>query len=345
MNAPLFTNAGLSTGLIMPLDHLGLIQVTGDDAADFLHNQLTNDVLKLSLESARLSGYCSPKGRLLATFLMWKEEQGIYLQCSKDIQPSIQKRLTMFVLRAKAKLSDASETLAQIGLAGVTCREFLQNHFESLPENNWGKRTSASGSLIRVPDSMQQPRWLWIMPTEQFDTVKAQAQPSLTLADSGLWRWLEIRAGLPSITSATQDRFVPQMINLEALDGVNFKKGCYPGQEVVARSQYLGKLKRRTAVAQLQSKDMRPGVLPDVLPTAGEDVFDAANPTEPIGNIVNVARSPLGGADLLVELPQAMLTSVESTQSGLVTSDKTAIILLPLPYALPDQDIFVRPKL
>lgn len=328
-------HVNLPANSIMPLDHLGLIAVTGSDAADFLHNQLTNDALNLSSNQARLTGYCSPKGRLLATFLMWKDDQTIYLQCSKDVQASVQKRLSMFVLRAKAKLSDASETLSQFGLAGPACREFLQNHFDALPETIWEKCQSPSGTLIRVPDSMEQPRWLWIAPANQIVALPAQAPQQWAIADSSLWEWLEIRAGLPRIVGPTQDRFVPQMVNLEALDGVNFKKGCYPGQEVVARSQYLGKLKRRTALAHLDRNDAQPG----------EDVFDVTHPTEPVGNIVNIAASPLGGADALIELPQSLLQQTGPAPQGLLTAGKAAIELLPLPYVLPDQEIFIRPKL
>ncbi len=339
----------------MPLTHLGLIAASGPDAADFLHNQLTNDVLKLGSDEARLAGYCSPKGRLLATFLMWRSvPDTIYLQCGKDLQPAMQKRLSMFVLRAKAKLLDVSTSFQTFGLIGAKARPFLQQHFEQLPEQVWQTVHGTSGTLIRfangVAQNINSPRWLWLAPADQSEVLNQAASQTLNVipidAASALWRWLDITAGLPQITPATQDRFVPQMINFEALGGVNFKKGCYPGQEVVARSQYLGKLKRRMAVGHMAE-------LPEAeWPAPGADVFEAARPAEPIGTVVNLEASPLGGLDVLLELPQALLPMAggpgvtdQPEASPIIDTSRHRIELRALPYTLPDQEIFVRPKL
>jgi folate-binding protein YgfZ len=149
----------------------------------------------------------------------------------------------------------------------------------------------------------------------------------------GQWTWLEVRSGLSFIETATQDRFVPQMVNLEALGGVDFKKGCYPGQEVVARSQYLGKLKRRTAGAHLASDAARPLPGDDILHTV-------AGQPQAIGTVVSAEASPLGGVDLLVEVPLASSGEVLT-----VAGHEQGLEIWPLPYVLPDNEVFVRPKL
>lgn len=150
-------------GACMPLPQFGVIDVAGDDAATFLHSQLTNDIEHLDAASARLSGYCSPKGRLLGSFLTWRAGHGVRLLVSKDVQPAVQKRLSMFVLRAKAKLTDASDALAVVGFAGDV-RDALSGIFDALPDGVHVKVDGPAGTLIRVPDAAGRKRYLWIGP-------------------------------------------------------------------------------------------------------------------------------------------------------------------------------------
>jgi hypothetical protein len=324
-----------------------LIAVSGEDAASFLQNQLTNDVQTLSAGEARLAGLCSTKGRLLATFLCWKDDRAVYLECARELQDSVQKHLSRFVLRAKARLTDAGGSFKLYGLTGDSGRAFLEARFD-VPERVWDKRESAAGTVIRVPDSMGYSRWQWIAPTASAGSEVASASSQLGYADSSFWRWLEIRAGLPQITLTTQDRFVPQMLNFEALGGVSFKKGCYPGQEVVARSQYLGKLKRRMTVATVTAVARSAGQPDAANPLPGTDVMaastDQAERTEAVGTVVNAEPSPAGGLDLLVELPIATIGSADPS-IALTTAAGDRLELLPLPYLLPDQEVFIRPKL
>jgi folate-binding protein YgfZ len=201
------------------LNRYGLLSVTGADAREFLHAQLTIDVRNLPPERAALAGWCSAKGRLLATFLVIPAPRGFLLQLSRDLAPAVAKRLSMFILRSKVSIADQSEAWAQFGVwdapapAGVT----WEGERVSVPrgENRMLRLEPATGAAL-VPN-----------------------------ADEEAWLLQEIRAGRPLITSATQDQFVPQMVNLEQLDGVDFRKGCYPGQEIVARAQYRGQVKRR----------------------------------------------------------------------------------------------------
>lgn len=317
------TAAELAEGFVAPVTSLGLIAAAGEDAAGFLHNQLTNDVEHLGQDEARLAGYCTPKGRLTATFLMWRELDTIYLQLPRAIQAPLQKRLTMFVLRAKAKLRDATEEAALgavLALGGAKAAEALARHAGALPEAPLRKTAAANGTVIRLPNAFGQPRFLWLTTPETAIAALPALRETLALGGNQAWALSNIHAGVPQVTQATQEQFVPQMINYELIGGVNFKKGCYPGQEIVARSQYLGKLKRRMALATLDNAAAR----------AGDEVFASDDPSQPSGMIVNAAPNGLGGADALVEIKLAALEhEVRHAAPG-----GAQLHFLDLPYAL-----------
>ncbi|MGX4643005.1 CAF17-like 4Fe-4S cluster assembly/insertion protein YgfZ [Massilia sp. SYSU DXS3249] len=323
------TAAELADGFVAPVTDLGLIAVAGEDAASFLHNQLTNDVEHLGTDEARLAGYCTPKGRLQATFLMWRSLDGtVWLQLPRAIQAPLQKRLTMFVLRAKAKLRDATDedaVAAVLGIGGAAGEAALRALVAELPAAPYGKVESSLGTVIRLADAFGAPRYLWLTSPEAGQGAIAALRGQLHLGGNAAWRLSAIHAGVPQVTLATQEQFVPQMVNLELLGGVNFKKGCYPGQEIVARSQYLGKLKRRTALASSDNAAAR----------AGEEVFSAADPDQPCGMVVNAAPNGVGGADLLVELKLGALQ--EEVHLGSVAGPQ--LRFLPMPYALDALDL------
>lgn len=312
----------LPRSFVAPLADLGLIAASGDEAAHFLHNQLTNDVEHLGADDARLAGYCSPKGRLLASFLMWKSDDAIMLQLPRQIQPAVQKRLQMFILRAKAKLSDVTENHVVLGLGGKAAAEAVAKWFPATPVAPFAKVETAAGCLIRVADAFGAPRFQWIAPL----AVAEDAWPELikTLAPVGthVWRLTEIHAGIPQITQATQEQFVPQMINYELIGGVNFKKGCYPGQEIVARSQYLGKLKRRMLLASTDTGTVK----------AGMEVFSSVDPEQPCGMVVNAEPNAQGGCDCLVELKVA---AAEEGTIHLGSAQGPQLTFSALPYPLP----------
>ena len=230
------------------LTRYGLLSVTGTDARAFLHAQLTNDIEHLSSDRAALAGWCSAKGRLLASFLVIPRGDGFFLQLSRDLAAPMAKRLSMFILRSKVKITDESESWEQFGVWDADL-------------SNAGVSWSGNVATVRVDDG----RYVQLAPRGEIkDAVDAsEAQ----------WSLLEIRAGRPLITSATQDQFVPQMVNFEQLGGVDFKKGCYPGQEIVARAQYRGQVKRRmvhaTAPAGVMLQpgaDYNGGTVVDVAP-------------------------------------------------------------------------------
>jgi folate-binding protein YgfZ len=199
------------------LSRYGLLSVTGPDARDFLHAQLTNDVLNLAPDGARFAGWCSAKGRLLATVLVIPSPQGFLLQLARDLAPAVAKRLAMFVLRSKVKIEDAS---------GAWIQDGVWDSDRSGPDVLW----QGENASVRVGER----RYLELLKEEKPAT-----------AEEAGWTLREIQAGRPFITAATQDLFVPQMVNLEKIGGVDFQKGCYPGQEIVARAQYRGEVKRR----------------------------------------------------------------------------------------------------
>lgn len=310
------------TNFIAPLTHLGLIAATGDEAAPFLHNQLTNDVEHLGASQARLAGYCSPKGRLLATLLFWKTADRTLLQIPRDIQATVQKRLQMFILRAKAKLADVSDEYVMLGLAGPAAASALLPWFPELPLAIHDKIETAAGTLIRHPNAFGIPRYQWITTPEQAMQAWPQLAGVLQPAGPTAWQLAEIDGGIPHITAATQEQFVPQMINFELIGGVNFKKGCYPGQEIVARSQYLGKLKRRMLHASVVADEVLPGT----------EIFSANDPGQPCGMVVNAARANAGTVDCLVEIKIA----AADTDVRLGSADGPALAFQPLPYPLTD---------
>jgi folate-binding protein YgfZ len=315
-------DAVLTRGALSLLDQFSVIETTGDDAATFLHGQLTNDIQHLDAASARLAGYCSAKGRLLASMLAWRSGEAIRLLLAKELCASIQKRLSMFVLRSKAKLVDISSEVAVVGFAGDV-RAALSSVFDALPDGVHVQVGGAAGALIRVPDAMAHARYLWIGPKAEVEARLPALEAKIARVAPAVWDWLDIRAGEPRITPAVVEQFVPQMINFDVLGGVNFRKGCYPGQEVVARSQYRGTIKRRTVLAHL---DVAEGV------DAGRELFHSEDPGQPCGMVVNAAPAPQGGFDLLVEVKLAAL------QDGTVhlgAADGAALSFLPLPYALP----------
>ena len=326
--SPLSTTQ-LAVGFVAPITDLGLIALDGEESANFLHTQLTNDVEHLGQGDVRLAGYCSPKGRLLASFLMWRNASTIFLQLAHDIQPAIQKRLSMFVMRAKTKLSDASELPANqvvLGLGGGLADATLQTWFDTLPAQPFSKLDHPLGTLIRVADVFGAPRYQWLMSAETAQNVAPQLAAKLSVGGNDAWHLSEIHAGIAHIGKATQEQFVPQMINYELLGGVNFKKGCYPGQEIVARSQYLGKLKRRTTLVSI----------PDLTAAAGQEVFATADPEQPCGMIVNAAPNGQGGIDALVEMK---LAAIESASVRLGSAQGTPLNFLAMPYVLEPLDL------
>jgi tRNA-modifying protein YgfZ len=318
MNTPdrAASDLALSTALAVRLTDWGVIRAKGDDAGSFLNGQLTQEALQLDLGQARLAGYCSPKGRLLASFVMWRAAPDeILLACSADLLAPTLKRLSMFVLRARCKLSDAS---GEIALWGVALPGLLRGAEPAIPAAPWATAEVAGGRAIRLADAAGATRLLWAAAADATPPWAATSSPDV-------WNWLEVQSGVPRIVASTVEAFVPQMVNLELVGGVNFQKGCYPGQEIVARSQYRGTLKRRMVLAEGASAGV-----------AGAEVFAAADPGQPAGQVVLSASlpHPEGGARhaALIEVKRAL---AEAGELHLGAADGPVVRLRALPYAVP----------
>lgn len=291
----------------------GVIRAAGADARNFLHGQLTQDTAHLERGQARLAGYCSPKGRLLASFVVWcRGDDEVLLACSADVLPAVLKRLSMFVLRAKCRLSDASAELPLYGLAGEAAGAALAGRAQS---SVWSCTDTAGATVIRLPDATIDgaavPRWLWA-------GGEPPALPALAAAE---WNWLEVHSGVARVVGANVEQFVPQMVNLELVGGVNFQKGCYPGQEIVARSQYRGTLKRRAQI-----------VTSPVPLQPGQEVFHDGDPDQPAGRVVLAGTRTGVQHAALVEVKLSALGSGSLHASA---ADGPRLTIATLPYEIP----------
>ena len=290
---------------VAPLPHLGVVRALGEDAARFLHGQLTQDFALLGPAEARLAAFCNAKGRMQASFIAFRRgENEILLVCSRDVLPATLKRLSMFVLRSKVKLSDATAEFALYGLAG----EGLAPH-----ATPWTLREAAGGHLVQLYPAEDQPRAMWVGPADA-------PPPEGPAMDAALWSWSEVRSGVATLTTPIFEAFVPQMLNYESVGGVNFKKGCYPGQEVVARSQFRGTLKRRAFIVHAD------GEL-----AAGQEVFQASDPEQPAGLVAQAAPAPGGGWDAIASL---QLAAVDAGDLHAGSAGGPRLSLVPLPYLL-----------
>src|SRR5690606_39262387 len=225
-----------------------------------------NDVKQLDGSNSHYAGYCNPKGRMLALFFAYAYAGSYYLQLDAQLAESVAKRLRMYVLRSKVAVSDVSEKFVRIGVAGKNAEQILNQRFPQLPQQVHELASSETGIVIRLPGPTA--RFEGFVDADRAPALWDQLQQQLKPVDRDAWEWLEVQAGIPDIVPATQEEFVPQMVNLDILGGINYKKGCYTGQEIVARTHYLGKVKRRTQLAHVSSENA---------PAAGEDVFVEGN--------------------------------------------------------------------
>ena len=318
--------AALSGGLCCDLSQLGLIRLQGPDSDSFLQGQLTCDVRQLRAEHSLLGAYCSPKGRALACLRLFRHGDAIYLALPRELVETTLTRLRRYVLRSRTTLDDASDELVGIGVAGADSAQVLAARLGALPETVNGVTHSAApdGSgitTLRLPGPV--PRFALYGTAADLAVIWTALAPICVAADDTPWRLLDILAGLPSVYAATADAFVPQMLNLDVLDGISFQKGCYTGQEVVARTHYLGKLKRRMYRARLDSPHT---------PQPGDALFSAqADASQGAGRIVDAVAHPEGGQMLLAV---ALVHCAEQGTLQLGNAEGPVLHLEALPYAV-----------
>ena len=298
------------------LTHLGIIRATGEEAVKFLQGQLTQDVASLDASQARLAAYCNAKGRMQASFVVFKRSaDDILLVCWRDILAATLKRLSMFVLRAKVKLSDASADFQLYGVVGKAAEDLAGGNRPA-----WTKVDIGEASMVFLYPGAGQPCALWCIPVG----TPAPQGPAM---DLGLWHWLTVQSGVAMISQPIFEAFVPQMLNYESVGGVSFKKGCYPGQEIVARSQYRGTLKRRAYLVHGQAE-----------PSVGQEVFHALDALQPCGTVAAAAASPSGGFDAIVSMQTSAAADAAAhpgeNRLSLGAAAGPALTLMALPYSL-----------
>jgi len=317
------TNSAQSSAPIV-CAHLGsaLLEIVGDDAVSFLHGQLSSDVAGLAPGRGQYWSYNSPKGRMLANGVLWRpsaDASRVAMIVAADLAETIRRRLSMFVLRSKVVINDGRERYTLLGLAGLGAGDAARDALGIAVAPLAALPFKGDGTAFTLPDG----RILVACPTASAPVVHGALARHAAAADSEMWRWHAIRAGVPKLTAATSDLFVPQALNWDLLGGISFQKGCYPGQEIVARMQYLGRLKERLYAFRTSAEDVHPGMR----------LYSALFCDQPCGTVVNAAPDPAGGSALLAVAQHA---AIEADDLRLGTSDGPALSREALPYAVPE---------
>ena len=311
------STAASSNAVIVPLADQGLIGIDGPDAVSFLHVLATNDVEGLDADSIRFAGLCTAKGRLFASFYVWRTESGLVMQVAADIHAALLKKLSMYILRSKVKLTDLGMEMVLLGIGGPNAGALVLQLAGKVPDVR---------RLVPMPGGhvmcLDRNRFVLTLEPQAAIDLWSKGAAIARPAGSAAWRWLEIAAGQPRVAAATQEAFVPQMLNMEVAEvgGLVFTKGCYPGQEVVARTQYLGKIKRRMYRVALDAP---------ALP--GTDVFTPESAGQHCGAIVNAAPSPDGGFEALLVVQSSGAEAGEVHVGG---PDGPVVRFLSLPYSV-----------
>lgn len=299
------------------LSHFGLLKVEGEDALLFLQGQLTNDMREVSAEHSNLTGWCTPKGRMLANFRVFRLGDAYYLQTPQGNIESALKRLRMYILISKVTISDASDHLVRFGITGECAQSLLEERFPNIPASQHEAVENDDAVLIRMPGPT--PRYEVIGATDDLIKLWGDCEAKATRMSSHFWALQEIRAGVPTVFPETSEAFVPQMVNMQLIDGVSFTKGCYTGQEIIARMQYLGKLKRRMYLAHVEC---------DTAPQPGDELFAADSTSgQGTGRVVD-AQAADDGYDLLAVI------EIESAEGQTVHlgADGPKLEISELPY-------------
>jgi tRNA-modifying protein YgfZ len=309
--------------VLCDLSHFGLISAYGEDATDFLQGQFSNDVAQVDAGHSQLNSYCTPKGRMLANFRLFKPGDTYYLRLPQALIEPTLKRLRMFVMRSRVTLENADDALTRIGWSGPNAATELSTALggADIPETPDETLSHNELSVLRVPGihprfeiygQLEAVQRLW-------DRLNVHGAP----VGAACWGLLDVLSGIPTIQPQTSEAFVPQMANMELIGGVSFQKGCYPGQEIVARTQYLGNLKRRMYRIHVDLNEAVPG----------QEIVDAAKGASGmVGRLVEGFRHPDGGVEGLAVL---QIQSVEDAADlRLGTAKGPRVSVSPPPYPL-----------
>lgn len=314
------TQIATSGEVITDLSHRALITVRGADAENYIQGQLTNDIHNVTEYRSQLSAHCTPKGRVLACFRVFRRKDIVYLALPESLLELSLQQLRKYVLMSKVEL-DIESGLAQIGYSAARGMHHLRNILKTIPEEVDTVTHSEDISVIRVPGPY--PRYELLGSVAALKALWIKLDVHAAPVGAGPWSLLDILAGVPELCPETIDAFIPQMINLDALNGISFSKGCYTGQEIVARTHYLGKLKRRMFRLHSPAVD---------LPPAGTRIYNTAqHGDESVGTVITAQPAPEGGTALLAVL-QIDATTLGELRLG--QKDGSLCTLQTLPYSL-----------
>ena len=314
--------AAVEADVITDLGRYGLIRIEGADAANFLQGQLSNDIRAVTAGASQLAAYCTPKGRALSTARLFLRDGAYWLRLPAALAATTADRLRKYILMSKVTLTLAEEELVGVGVAGPGAPAWLTAQTGAAPEAVDEVAEGGDYTLIRIPGAT--PRFEIYAPLAAMERLW-RAAGGFRPVGAPAWELLDIRAGIGDVLPATAEAFVPQMLNLHLINGVSFQKGCYPGQEIVARMQYLGKLKRRMYRARVET---------DEIPPAGTELFSAASESgQGTGRVVSAQPSPAGGCELLAVIERATVDNGKAIH--LADTDGPVLAIEPLPYAFP----------
>ena len=303
------------------LSSYGLIEIKGDDAETFLQGQFSNDITHITDSLSQISCYSSPKGRMFAIFRLSRYNDGYLLCLPRSVLSTVLKRISMYVIMSKVTLTDVSDDLAHMGLSGEGSADVLKTLTGVTLDTANATAQKDDVLVIRHPGDTE--RYQLIAAPGELIKLWSTAAKTATPTGANAWPLLDIQAGIPSIHPETSEAFVAQMTNLQTINGINFKKGCYPGQEIVARMHYLGKLKRQMYLAEIDAP---------TCPVPGTTLV-AANESsgQGTGQVVDARPNTSGGFDLLAVLN---IASVEKGDICVETTDGAKLQFKDLPYEL-----------
>lgn len=323
-NASAEVGAAARANVVCALTHLSILHAHGPDALAFLNGQFTNDLRQVDDSHSQLSAYCTPKGRMLAIFRIYKRGEGYDLILPSTLAGNTLKRLRMFIMRSKVAIEHVDEQRVAVGYSGPGITQLLSPLLGDIPGAADQCTEHDDHNLLRLPGP--HPRYLLVAPPAKQQELWRKLTPTVISTGRAAWSWFDIIAGLPSIWPATVEEFVPQSTNLELVGGVSFKKGCYPGQEIVARMHYLGKPKQRMYRLHLPQGHSV---------SRGDKIYGTDLRDQAAGMVVDAQPAPQGGTDMLAVV---QLSSVASGPIGIGAPDGPRLTMDSLPYELSPGD-------
>ncbi len=310
----------IKSDFLCDLSLLSWLAVRGNDAESFLQAQLSNDLDILDGSHSQLHGYCNPKGRLIVVLRVARRPEGFVVQLPKTLSDRVSERLRKYVLRARVDIQSA-DNLRAIGFAGQRAAALLESDLGALPDAHCGFRLNDDVAIYRLPGSV--PRLQVLGPEARVRSLRQKVAHELEVGAEWMWSLLDIRAGIPQIVPETTELFVPQMVNLDLVDGVSFKKGCYPGQEIVARMHYLGKLKQRMIRAEVTAR---------ARPEPGSKLYSPEYGEQSAGTVLQTERT---GSDRFELLAVVQIAAYRKGALLLGAAAGPVLQPKPLPYELP----------